>query len=389
MNILFLFYAPIVPYIGGIQRVTENLAVELQKREHNIYYLNIDKKQSDYGYQFPVPQLYIDYSPNTQLTYIDYVDILKKYNIDIIINQEAREDLLNILSYTPKGIKRITCIHLQPFYCQTFYKEFIKSYNLPGMKAKLYKAYCTLFPSHYYNKTLQVQKKTLQRTIEVSDYVCLLSERFISRIKKYMPDIDESKFKAVNNPNTFNNLNDQTFEKKKQILWVGRHENTPKNFPLFVDFWTKFVKIHPDWEAIVLGEGKDWNYNKKYAIRKSARNISFVGNKKNVSHFYKDASFIVVTSYYEGWGMILTEAMNYGCIPCAFDTYESLHDIVENNDVGLVIPPFDENLMVTEISFLINNPEAMNRMRNCSRIKVMQFSVEKIVDKWESLLKSI
>lgn len=389
MNILFLFYAPMVPHIGGIQRVSENLAVEMSRRGHNVYYLNTNIREPDYGYVFPLPQYSIDYYGDKSQAVKDYRELLLSLRIDFVINQEPRQDLLHLLSETPSGIKRITCVHVQPFYCQTYYKELIKYYNRPGTKALLYKSFCTLFPSYYYKKTLRIQRDTLSHAMTVSDYLCLLSNRFIPRVINYFPEAKRSQIVAINNPNTFSVGRRGEKPKKKQIIWVGRHENAQKNFPLFIDFWTLFSKHHPDWEALVLGEGKDLVYNKNYARRRAVQNISFLGNRKDVSTFYDEASFIIVTSYYEGWCMVLTEAMNYGCIPCVFDTYESLHDIIEHKKEGLVIRPFDNIQLVNDINEIIDNPSIMTEMQSNCILKSSAFDVEKIVTQWETLLNSI
>lgn len=389
MNILFLFYAPMVPYIGGIQRVSENLAVEMSRRGHNVYYLNTNIKEPDYGYTFPLPQYSIDYYGNTNQAVKDYRELLRRLSIDIVINQEPRRDLLQLLSETPSGIKKISCVHVQPFYCQTYYRGLIKYYNKPGMKAFLYKAFCTLFPTYYYKQMLIKYRDTLSYALAVSDYVCLLSNRFIPRVIEYFPEVNRSQLVAINNPNTFVMGSRDGISKKKHILWVGRHENAPKNFPLFVDFWQKFSVQHPDWEAIVLGEGVDWNYNKQYARNKKVHRISFVGNQKDVSHYYKEASFLVMTSFYEGWGMVLTEAMNYGCIPCAFDTYESLHDIIESEHDGIIVPPFDVKFLVNKLNAIINSPDRLSIMQRSCIVKADHFSVERIVDKWETFLYTL
>lgn len=389
MNILFLFYAPMVPHIGGIQRVSENLAVEMSRRGHMVYYLNTNIREPDYDYAFPLPQYSIDYYGDTNQAVEDYRELLQRLHIDFVINQEPRQDLLHLLSATPDGIKRITCVHVQPFYCQTYFKGLIKYYNQSGKKAFLYKSFCSLFPSYYYKKMLRIHRDTLSRALAVSNYVCLLSTRFIPRVIRYFPEVNRSQFVAINNPNTFRVGSRGESLKKNQILWVGRHENAPKNFPLFIDFWALFSKQHPDWEAMVLGEGKDLAYNMNYAKRRAVKNITFMGNRKDVSTFYEHASFIIVTSYFEGWGMVLTEAMNYGCIPCAFDTYESLHDIIEHKKDGLIIKPFDQSQLMNDINGIIDNPSIMTEMQRNCRLKSRAFDVEKIVTQWETLLNSI
>lgn len=46
--------------------------------------------------------------------------------------------------------------------------------------------------------------------------------------------------------------------------------------------------------------------------------------------FYRDASILCLTSDFEGWGMVLTEAMTFGAVPVAFNSYAAITDIIDD-----------------------------------------------------------
>lgn len=389
MNILFLFNYPMIPYVGGVQRVTDNLARELMSRNHRVYYL-CNKRAGQLDYNFPVPQFYLDDTLDYK-TYIDnYLSLLNEKKIELVINQEPSKDLVDLIAATPRNIRTITCYHLQPFYTQGDTKRIIKYYNLPGFKAKIYKFFCRIFPSYYRLQNLKAEQDMLYKAIAESDRLCLLSERFIPRLTKYMKRVDVSKIVAVNNPNTFNNYNNHVeLKKEKVIICVGRQSNSQKNIPLFIDFWVRFQSRHKDWKAFILGNGVDLQYNQKYAESKHACSLTFTGNVKDVSIYYNKASFLVLPSTYEGWGMILTESMNYGCIPCAFDTYESLHDIIDNDVNGIIEKPYDIRKLIVRIEELVANPVSFKKMQQAAIEKSNCFTVDKIVDKWEVVFNTL
>lgn len=388
MNILYMFYYPIVPSIGGVQRVTETLAIGLKKRGHDIYYLSIYKSQ-DCEYPFPVPQLTVDYSENAEKAKEAYLHILDNYNIDTVICQGIGIDLMDVLSATPENIARITCYHGRPFYDQSYTRQVLRYYNRFGIKEFFYKTFCRIFPKYHSNKLLQYSLDEWRKAFSSSDYICLLSELFFDRLCHFTPFANRNKLIAFNNPNSFPcpaEYND--FKKEKIILWVARHENGSKNFPLFIDFWGRFSKHHSDWKAIVLGDGDDLTYNKRYATEKKTKELTFLGNQTDVAYFYKRASFIMMTSFGEGWGMVLTEAMSFGCIPCAFDTFESLHDIIDDEENGIIIKPFCLKKAISRIEEIIDNPDFEESLRNNCMNKVKNFEAEKIVSKWEDFLLS-
>ena len=108
MNILFLYRIPMLPFIGGVQRVTENLTKEFISRGHKVVYLSIYEKYKAIEYDYPAPQYYLDYKLHKQNAINTYRSLLVDQKIDVIINQEVQGDLLELLSFTPNRIKVIT-----------------------------------------------------------------------------------------------------------------------------------------------------------------------------------------------------------------------------------------------------------------------------------------
>lgn len=389
MNILFLFYAPMLPYIGGIQRMTENLAIEMSRRGHEVCYLCNNRKDINIKYDFPVPQFYLDDSLAKDIYFESYRKLLFERNIDVVINQEPREDMLELLSQTPEYIKRITCLHTKPFLSQGNTRHIMKYYKVHGLKSLMYRTICRLFPTFHAHQNLMIERNMFNNALKVSDRLCFESEKYIPRVLKYIPVIDKYKLIAVNNPNSFPLIEHDDIKKNKTILWVGRQTNSPKNVPLFIDFWVHFQKRNADWKAIVVGVGPDLEYNKRYAEQKKAQNIEFLGYVKDVAFYYKMSTFFMMTSIYEGFPMVLLEAMNNGCIPCVFDTFESLHDIIDDEVNGIIVPRYDLRLMVARIERLLKAPLDLTKMRVAAIEKTKYFTVDKIVDKWETIFNTL
>lgn len=392
MNILFLFARPIIPHMGGVQRVTHMLAEEMLRRGHNVVFLSTGydyrtgNNENDVNATI-AKQYFLISKNNKDVITKEYQDILKEENIDIIINQMPHCDTDYLLSITPKATKKISCIHIQPFNTQTYPEELLKYTKGKTWKEKLYISFCRLFPIYYKKKTRDVEYARLKRALAVSDCLCLLSERFIPRVLKYMPQVNEKKLIAVNNPAGVIEFDIKECKKEKTILWVGRITNNPKNVPLFIDIWNILSKKNKDWKAIIIGDGPDLKYNKEYAKKKNVERLEFAGKQQDVSQFYKKAAFIGITSISEGWGMTIVESMNYGCVPFAYDTYESLYDIIEENKNGVVVKPFDKEEMAQRIQELIDNNDKYVAMQQNVIEKVKTFSIEKIVDKWEEIFK--
>jgi glycosyltransferase involved in cell wall biosynthesis len=72
------------------------------------------------------------------------------------------------------------------------------------------------------------------------------------------------------------------------------------------------------------------------------RNKFFSSSRKNIEEKYAESSIFVLSSRYEGFGMVLIEAMSFG-IPCvSFDCNYGPSDIIKDNEDGFLIKNGDE-----------------------------------------------
>ena len=83
---------------------------------------------------------------------------------------------------------------------------------------------------------------------------------------------------------------------------------------------------------------------------------------KDIQAKYKEASIYVMTSRFEGFGMVLIEAMAYG-VPCiSFDCPHGPADIIKHEEDGFLIKNGDIEHFVNAIIQLIANEELRNKI---------------------------
>lgn len=390
MNILFISYFPTYPIAGGIQRVTTSLAKEFSTRGYSICYLCY-KYTNNTTDNSSVPQYFINIkncSDNTIKTEIN--SIIEKHNIDIIINQTPNNGSYRICKLIDKNVKIISVIHTQPYSTDNITWKRIWNMRTINFKHFLFKTASLLNVNIYKKFFSKATDKNLKRAFEISDKVCFISERFYSRVLKHLPEIPKEKLASINNPNSYNINGDSFYPiKENLIIWVGRVENSNKNTLDFIKAWKYFYKDHTDWKAAIIGagEGTDLEYNKKYVRKHNIKNLDFIGRINNVEEWYKRAKIVAVTSWGESWCLAITEGMQYGCIPCAYNTYETLEDIIDNNINGFIIQPTPKTMaecfenIATKIDIEIFSKEAQQ--------KVLKFSIKNIAEQWDILLKSM
>lgn len=102
--------------------------------------------------------------------------------------------------------------------------------------------------------------------------------------------------------------------------------------------------------------------------------------------YYKESSIFCLTSNHEGWGLVLTEAMQFGCVPIAFDSFESIHEIIEDGKNGFLVKPFDMDKYADKVLRLADNFKVdyvMNVMNSMERLMP-----ENVVKLWIRLFNS-
>lgn len=173
------------------------------------------------------------------------------------------------------------------------------------------------------------------------------------------------------------------------IICVARLSEVPKNVRDFILVWQQLYKDNPKWKAIIVGDGPDRGMLESFAKKKGVRNLSFVGRVENVGNYYQRAKFVCMTSIYEGWGMVLTEGMSYGCVPCVYGSYGAAFDIVDDGVNGIISTPFRPKEMADRIQTLINDESRLVQMSSSAIEKVKDFNADKVADKWDALFGSL
>lgn len=172
---------------------------------------------------------------------------------------------------------------------------------------------------------------------------------------------------------------------QKQIIATGRYI-AQKGFDLLIDSFALIAEKHKDWKLIIFGEGQDelllqekisqYNLNGQVVLHSPV---------KNIQEEYLKSSIFVFPSRYEGFGLVLTEAMECG-LPCiAFDCECGPSEIIIDNVTGYLVKSNDVNEFANKIDILINKPDLRTEMGVAGKKAVSKFYETTIMQQWNKL----
>ena len=104
---------------------------------------------------------------------------------------------------------------------------------------------------------------------------------------------------------------------------------------------------------------------------------------------YCRSSIFVLTSRYEGFGMVITEAMSCGVPPVSFTCPCGPRDIIDDGKNGLLVENGNIEMLAEKICYLIENDEIRRKMGQQARIDVERFKIEQIAEQWKQLFESL
>lgn len=198
----------------------------------------------------------------------------------------------------------------------------------------------------------------------------------------------ESIRKSVVIPNSLPFYDDRVSDcKSKKIISVGRY-NEQKGFDLLIDAWNIIDKRYPEWKIYIYGEGmlreKLQNQIDQLGLRQS---ILLKHPVKNIQEKYLESSFYVLSSRFEGFGMVIIEAMACG-LPCvSFNCPSGPSDIIKDNEDGILVKNGDVDQLAKKISYMIENEDVRLQLGQNAKVNIKRYSVDEIMKKWIDLFE--
>jgi glycosyltransferase involved in cell wall biosynthesis len=383
MSILFFSKQPPDGMAGGVERVVAGVSAGLRERGLKVYTASFCAEQSK-----PAENHFYIRSFSRKMMIIEITAIIRRNNITTIVLHESGYAIITLFRAVKFQLPEIHLIielhHIIPdnayivSWClyslknSAFVKKIVKGiFILPFIILAIMRSYIAFY-----------------LMAAMSDRFVLLSREFFKDLQKrlFFTRIDEKKLAVIPNPLSFPLEKTEVSQKENIILFVGRLNDFDKSIFEIVRIWVKTEsgRTGGNWKLLIIGDGPDKQKMIKLAQKYHLKNIEWLG-RQNPVEWYKKARILMLTSR-EGWGLVLTEAMQFKVIPIAYQSYSSITDIICDGYNGFLVRKNDRKGYADKLCWLMRNENALDALRENGYRSIERLTLDRIVGQWLELL---
>lgn len=174
-----------------------------------------------------------------------------------------------------------------------------------------------------------------------------------------------------------------------RIVCAGRLD-PQKGFDYLIEAWKQIAHKHPSWSIDIFGHGDlEEDLNKQIRECSLEERISIHKPTNHIYDEYESSALYVLSSRYEGFALVLIEAMSCGTPCVAFDCPNGPSELIASGEDGLLVPLGDIDKLAEAMDWMITHKEERQQMSLKARTKAKNYTAESIMPQWAALFESI
>lgn len=174
----------------------------------------------------------------------------------------------------------------------------------------------------------------------------------------------------------------------KRVISAGRYM-TEKGFDRLINTWNLINKHFDDWHLFIFGNGDKEQYQHMVNQYQLNDTVHLMPATKDIAEEFSKSSIYVMTSRYEGFGLVLAEAMSCG-LPCvSFNCPYGPREIISDGEDGLLVEDGNITDLSQKIESLMSDVKQRESMGTKAIKNITRYNPEIIMNKWINLFQSI
>lgn len=182
-------------------------------------------------------------------------------------------------------------------------------------------------------------------------------------------------------------INNREFDKSKKIVLAAGRLTKQKNFKYLIEEFEIFSKNQKDYILVILGDGEQKNYLKKYiSTRKLNDKIYLMGRTENVYQYMRKAEVFVLSSLWEEVGFVIVEAAISNLFVISSNCPNGPSEFLDNGTHGILF----ENNKTNKLSESLEAYLKLNKeKRFCMRLNLKKEAMKYTVFRHYLILKKL
>lgn len=215
------------------------------------------------------------------------------------------------------------------------------------------------------------------------DRIVVLTHEDKSTHWKWFHNID-----VIPNPKGLSNAPTASL-KENRVIAIGRLVYQ-KNFDSLIRAFSLVVDRFPSWNLAIFGEGSERSSLENTIYQMGLSNsVRLMGQTQNVLEELSSSSILAVSSRYEGFGLVILEAMACGLPVVSYACPCGPKDIITDGIDGFLVPEGDEIILAERICRLIEDEELRKRMGAAAFERAKDYTLDKIIPMWMALFEEL
>jgi glycosyltransferase involved in cell wall biosynthesis len=175
----------------------------------------------------------------------------------------------------------------------------------------------------------------------------------------------------------------------KVVVAIGRL-NTQKGFDMLIRAWGQVAAERPGWQLRIYGIGHLRNALQAMIAERDLYGSAFLmGGTHHVGAALASGSVFALSSRFEGFGMVIIEAMSKGLAVVSFDCPQGPSDIISDGRDGLLVPNGDVDALATTLLRVIDDQDLRRRMGAAAVETAHRYDADEIAARWRELLPDV
>jgi glycosyltransferase involved in cell wall biosynthesis len=346
---------------GGSERAFSDVSSELSHRGHEVIIVTFDNSEDELLYPL-----------NNKIELI-------KMEIGVAKNRTSVQDFFKRVIFLRKIVKK-TKPDVVVGFMSSIYILF--SFALIATKYRLISSEHTV-PEYYKNRKIEFFLIIISGLM--SKKITVLSEK----VKNLYPKILQNRMIVIPNSVSMRKLK-KNYSSNNIILSIGRLVES-KDHETLIKAFAMLHKDYPDWQLRIIGDGRLKGYLSELVDSYSIANkVHFSKSISNIEEEYSNASFFVIPSHYESFGLVTIEAMACELPVIGFKECPGTNELIIDNYNGLLVSSEKRvKNLANGMERLMSDEILLESLKANTLETAKKFSIDKIILKWEYIFNTI